>query len=88
MHKLTQRTVDTVVKNTTSIVQKSINLLRENLWNRLDTAGVDFRAVPGLQEFFCELDSIITNPFLGVETKSQQDSVFKDLFGLVVSRRK
>lgn len=87
-HKLTQRTVDTIVVNTTSIVQNSISLMRQKLWTRLDTAGLDFRAVPGLQEFFEELsngDNIISNPFLGVETKCQQNAAFKKMFGLVVS---
>ena len=87
-HKLTQKTVDTVVSNTTTIVQNSIELLRNKLWSRLDSAGVDFRAVPGLHEFFEELcteDSVINNPFLGMETKSQQNAAFKELFDLVVS---
>lgn len=72
-HKLTQRTLDCIVKNTTSIVQNSIDLLRGNLVSRLDSAGVDFKAVPGLHEFFVELaneNSVITNPFLGMETPS------------------
>jgi hypothetical protein len=89
-HKLTQRTFDTVVSNTTAVVQNSIELLINKLWSRLDSAGVDFRSVPGLQGFFEELsteDSIINNPFLGMETKSQQNIAFKELFGLVVSHQ-
>lgn len=88
VHQLTQRTVDTIVRGTTSIVQNSIELLKRKLSVRMDTAGIDFRAVPGLQEFFEELndkDSIICNPFLGMETKTQQENTFRDIFGLVVS---
>ena len=84
-HKLTQRTVDAFMKNTTSIVENSIELLRGRLLSHLKNAGIED---PGLQDFFNHIiseDNIITNPFLGMETKSQQDSVFKELFGLVVS---
>ena len=87
-HKFTQRSVDDIVTGTTRVVQNSIELLKRKLFTRLDTAGVDFAAVPGLQEFFDGLqeeDNVVMNPFLGVETKAMQDKAFKELFGLVVS---
>ena len=89
-HKLTQRTVDDIVVGTTRVVQNSMELLKRKLSARLDTAGVDFAAVPGLQELFDGLhneDNVVTIPFLGMETKALQDKAFKELFGLVVSNR-
>lgn len=52
IHKLTQRTVDTVIKNTSSIVQNSMELLRGRLSTHLRNAGVED---PGLQDFFDQL---------------------------------
>ena len=77
--------VDAFMKNTTSIVENSIELLRGRLLSHLKNAGIEY---PGLQDFFNHLiseDNIITNSFLGMETESQQDSVLKELFGLVLS---
>ena len=84
IHKLSQKTVDTVISNTNTIVQNSLELLERRIISHLGNSGVKDHC---LQEFFEKLmseESLITNPFLGMETKAKQDNVFKQLFGFVV----
>lgn len=52
--------------------------------NRLDTAGINFNAVPGLPELFQE-DSLAMNSFSGLRDEAQQCQYFKDHVNLVVS---
>lgn len=60
--RVAQAGIDSFVENTTSIVRTSVQILKSGLMNRLDTAGIDFRAVPGLPELFQE-DSLALNSF-------------------------
>ena len=82
--RASQTAIDSFVENTTSIVRKSMEILKSGLINRLDTAGIDFRAVPGLTELFKE-DSLAMNPFSGLNGEKQQNEYFKDHLNLVVS---
>lgn len=85
LHKLTQKSVNTIVTNTTSIVQNSLELVRCRLLSMLDNDG---SGIPEVREFLDNLlteENVVTNPFLGMETKWQQDNIFRDLFGVVVS---
>jgi hypothetical protein len=48
----------------------------------------DGSRIPEVREFLDNLlteENVVTNPFLGMETKWQQDNIFRDLFGVVVS---
>ena len=76
--------IDSVVENTTNIVKTSIKMIKSGLMNRLDTAGKDFSAVPGLLELFQE-DSLALNPFSGLTDEQQQNKYFKEKLNLVVS---
>ena len=69
--RASQTAIDSFVDNTTSIVRTSIDLLKRGLMNRLDTAGIDFSAVPGLPELFQE-NSLAMNPFSGLREEAQQ----------------
>ena len=82
--RVTQTAIDSLVDNTTSIVRTSMDVLKRGLMNRLDTAGIDFNAVPGLPELFQE-DSLALNPFSGSREEAQQCQYYKDHFNLVVS---
>ena len=82
--RVSQTAIDSFVDNTTSIVRTSMDVLKRGLMNRLDTAGIDFNAVPGLSELFQE-DSLAMNPFSGLREEAQQCQYYKDHFNLVVS---
>ena len=69
IHKLTQKTVDTFVKNTITIAQNTVELLRGCISSHLRDAGIED---PGLQGFFNQLmmeENLAPNPFTGMETK-------------------
>lgn len=89
LHKLTQKSVNTIVTNTTSIVKNSLKLVRRRLLSVLDNCeGGEAAPIPEVREFLDNLlieENVVTNPFLGMETKWQQDNTFRDLFGVVVS---
>jgi len=84
IYSLTQKATDSIISDTTYIVKNTINLLRMGVANRLDSAGIQFCAVPGLQELF-EDDNPLSKPFHGLIGKTQQARYFKEHFGLVVS---
>ena len=51
---LTQKALDDVVEGSTSLVRNTVELIKLGVQNRLDSAGIDFKAVPGLSELFAE----------------------------------
>ena len=82
--RVSQAGIDSFVETTTSIVRTSVEMLKSGLMNRLDTAGIDFTAVPGLPELFQE-DSLAMNPSFGLRNENEQTKYFKDHLNLVVS---
>jgi hypothetical protein len=88
IHKLNKKTVNTIVTNTTSIVQNSLELVRGRVSSMLDNCGAGCTNIQELREQLNDLlteENVMTNPFLGMETKCQQDQIFRDMFGVVVS---
>ena len=83
MHKLSQKAVDTIVRNTTSIVQNSLELVKCRLLSLLEND--DMPDVCELLENVFMEENVVTNPFLGMESKWQQDNFFRDVMGVVVS---
>ena len=84
INSLTEKAVDDVVSSTSDIIQVVVDNLRNGIYNRLDSAGIDMDAVPGLSDLFKD-DNPISNPFAGLTSKSGQVKAFKELFDLVVS---
>jgi hypothetical protein len=84
IHNLTRIATDSVVSDTTYIVRNSIELLKMGVANRLDSAGIRFDAVPGLEDLFKD-DSPVNNPFSGLQGKRKQTNYYRENFGLVVS---
>ena len=78
-----QTVVDLFVENKV-IVQKSIEVLKLGVKDKLNTAGLDFECIPGLGDLFEEVN-ISLNPFQNIEKESQQYKYYKENFGLVVS---
>lgn len=81
--RASQKAVDSFVESTTSIVRTSMEILKAGLMNRLDTAGIDFNAVPGLPGLFKE-DILAMNPFSGIRKENEQHKYYKDNLGLLV----
>lgn len=81
---LTQKATNDIVEGSTWLVRNTVEIIQQGLQNRLDSAGIAFEAVPGLNELFAE-DNPISNPFSHVATKHKQGNYFKQVFGLVVS---
>ena len=83
MIDIPQTVVDLFVENKV-IVQKSIEVLKLGVKDKLNTAGLDFECIPGLGDLFEEVN-ISLNPFQNIEKESQQYKYYKENFGLVVS---
>ena len=81
---LTQKALDGIVDGTTALVRTTVELVKRGVQNRLDSAGIDFDAVPGLEDLFAEGHEI-SNPFSHVVTKHKQAAFYAENFGLVVS---
>ena len=81
---LTQKALEGIVDGTTALVRNTVELVKRGVQNRLDSAGIDFDAVPGLKDLFAE-DHEISNPFSHVATKHKQAAFYAENFGLVVS---
>ena len=81
---LTQKALDGIVDGTTALVRNTVELVKRGVQNRLDSAGIDFDAVPGLEDLFAEGHEI-SNPFSHVATKHKQAAFYAENFGLVVS---
>jgi hypothetical protein len=82
--RVPQTVINSIVENTTDIVRINMEVLKSRLTAQLDTAGIDFNAVPGIAELFHE-DSITMNPFSGLANENQQHQYYKDNLSLVVS---
>ncbi len=82
--RVPQTVINSIVENTTDIVRTNMDVLKSRLTAQLDTAGIDFNAVPGIAELFHE-DSITMNPFSGLANENQQHQYYKDNLNLVVS---
>lgn len=47
---LTQKALDGIVDGTTALVRNTVELVKRGVQNRLDSAGIDFEAVLGLED--------------------------------------
>ena len=66
--------------NTTSIVQNSLELVRGRVSSMLDNCGAGCTNIQELREQLNDLlteENVMTNPFLGMETKCQQDQILE-----------
>ena len=82
--RVPQTVVDSFVESSTQIARNSINMLKSGLISRLNTAGIQFSAVPGLRELFGE-SKLPMDPFSGINRESLQYGYYKEHFHLVVS---
>ena len=81
---LTQNCRNNIVEDSTELVRGTVKAIKGGLQDCLENGGIDFGAVPGLNELF-EEENLISNPFEHVSTKYQQNAYFQEHFGLVVS---
>lgn len=78
---LSQKCLD----DSTELVRGTVKSIKSfGLQDCLGNAGINFDAVPGLNDLFTE-ENPISNPFEHVSTKYRQNAYFKEHFGLVVS---
>ena len=82
--RVPQTVVDSFVESSTQIARNSLNMLKSGLISRLNTAGIQFSAVPGLRELFGE-SNLPMDPFSGINRESLQYGYYKEHFHLVVS---
>ena len=81
---LTQKCLDDIVEGSTELVQNTVDAIKSSIEECLQSASIQFEAVPGLEDLFSP-DNPIYNPFQHVLTKHKQVSYFKESFGLIVS---
>lgn len=79
---LIQKALNGIVDGTTASMRNTVTLVQWGVQNHRDSAGIDFDAVPWLNELFAE-DHEIKNPFSHVATKHKQDVFYAENFGLV-----
>ena len=81
---LTQKFLDNIVDGSTELVQGTVNAIKSGVQDCLENAGINFDAIPVLNDLFAE-ENPISNPFQHVSTKHKQNAYFKEHFGLIVS---
>ena len=81
---LTQKCLDNIVDGSTELVRGTVKAIKSGLQDCLENAGINFDAIPGLNDLFAE-ENPISNPFQHVSTKHKQNAYFKEHFGLIVS---
>ena len=82
---LPKSTVELVISNTTSIVQRAVSVVKTEVHDCLLKADVDIQTIPGLQAILnLEENNEATNPFNNLNTESQRLSYYKEQFGLKV----
>lgn len=81
--KIPQTVVDSVVRNTTQIVDNSVELLKSGLEQCLNNAGLRKEDIPGVTELFDDA-SKIRKPFEGCHNEASQLQYYKNNLGLVV----
>ena len=86
-HLLTQTSLDSVVEGTTTIVQSTVQRLREEVEKKLRENGQEMMDINGLSDVFDEIQPLC-HPFAHVKTKSQQTAYQRNNFSLVVSTLK
>ena len=86
VNRLTQKVTDNIMDGVTSLVKNTVEILKMGVQNRLDSAGLRFDAVPGLDELFKD-DHPISSPFCHVNTEHKQAAYFKENFNLVVGNQ-
>ena len=81
--KIPQTVVDHVVKNTTQVVENTVDLLKSSLTHCFQNAGIDMENIPGVSDLFNE-NCAIRKPFSRLENESSQLSYYKNNLGPVV----
>ena len=64
-------------------MRNTVELIKLGVQNCLDSAEIDFKAVPGLSELIAE-DHKISNPFAHASTKNKEAAYYVEKFGLVL----
>ena len=83
--RVPQTVVNLFVENSTQIVRNCLELAESKIDERLRAYGTSIGEVPGLKEIF-QPDSLVMNPFNGLEREKQQSKFYKENFKLVVSQ--
>ena len=84
IHQLSEEATKTLLSDTTSLIQRSVEQVKDKVKDCLNNAGMQLDDIVGLKEIFSP-ENAITNPFTGLKTKTEQKDYFKNQFGLVVS---
>ena len=82
-YKLPQSTMESILKDTTGLIQDLLIDIRDDVESCLTNAGVNFSNVSGLSELF-DSSSLYANPFSGLDNQYSQLKFYKDKLNLVV----
>ena len=82
--KIPQTVVESIVSNTTQIVENSVDVLHSGVQQCLENAGLRLDNIPGIAELF-EESSCIRKPFQGCLNEASQLQYYKNNLGMVVS---
>lgn len=86
-HKLAQTCVDSVLQDVTELCTVTISELGESVKSVMNSAGLQFENIPGLQELFAP-SSDFCQPFSGLSTYHHQLTFYKEHLKFVVSMHK
>ena len=81
--KIPQTVVESIVKNTTQIVDNNVDFVKSGVENCLINAGLQMHDIPGLEDIF-DPESPVRKPFEGCNNKASQLQYYKRNFNLVV----
>lgn len=84
MRKLTQQTTNEILDDVSEICTATVSKLGDEVFERLQSAGVTPSEIPGLTELF-NSSSPYCKPFDGLDTHYRQMCFYKKHFDLIVS---
>lgn len=82
--RVPQTVVDLFVDSSTSLVRNSVQIIEREVENHLRALGTSIGDIPQLKEIFSD-ESVVMNPFQGIENDKKQYSFYQQHFNLVVS---
>ena len=70
IHQLSEEATKILLFDTTSLIQKSVEQVRDKVKDCLNNAGMQLDDIVGLKEIFSP-ENAIANPFTGLKTKTE-----------------
>ena len=82
LHKVSQKALDGLVTDITSLFQQKLFTLQKDLQEYLSASGLSMSEIDGLEALFNKPE--LSNPFKGLQSKFLQEKSFREDLGVLV----